>query len=131
MALDYGDCSMKACRWALTRLPGLGVEELIFLHVIEEGQALGAIEKATRELRRFVEALAEAPIPESVEVRYAVSQGKPADEVLAAAAAHKVDAIVMGTNSRSGLDRLLLGSVAESVVRGAPCTVVVVKPGPA
>ncbi len=131
MALDYSDSSAMACRWALSHLAGLGVDGLTFVHVLDgNAQALGAIEKATRELRRFVEALIGSPLPEAVEVRYSVVQGKPAAEVLAAASAHKADAIVMGTNSRSGLDRLLLGSVAETVVRGASCTVIVVKPGP-
>jgi nucleotide-binding universal stress UspA family protein len=36
----------------------------------------------------------------------------------------------MGTNGRTGFDRLFLGSVAEKVVRGAPCTVITVKPRP-
>lgn len=131
VALDYSDSSAMACRWALARLAGLGVEALTFVHVLDgNDRALGAIEKATRELRRFVEALVESPIPESVEVRYSVVHGKPAAEVLAAASAQKADAVLMGTNSRSGLDRLLLGSVAETVVRGAACTVIVVKPGP-
>lgn len=131
MALDYSECSTLACRWALARLEGLGVERVIFLHVLDAAPgALGAIEKATRELRRFVEALAGGALPGSVDVRYAAVHGKPADEILKAALAHKVDAVVTGTNSRTGLDRLLLGSVAESVVRGARCTVIVVKPGP-
>ena len=39
-----------------------------------------------------------------------------------------VDAIVMGTHGRKGLDRMLVGSVAERVVRDAPCTVIIVKP---
>ena len=36
--------------------------------------------------------------------------------------------IVMGTHGRKGLDRMLVGSVAERVVRDAPCTVIIVKP---
>ncbi len=131
VALDYGECSALACEWVLSRVEGLGVEALLFLHVRDGGPgSLGDIERATRELRRFVDALTEEPVAESVEVRYSVVQGKPADEILKAAASHKVDAVVMGTNGRTGLDRLLVGSVAEAVVRGAPCTVVVVKPTP-
>ena|SRR5437870_3520804 len=38
-----------------------------------------------------------------------------------------VDLIVMGTHGRTGLERLLMGSVAEQIVRGAPCSVLVVK----
>ena len=40
----------------------------------------------------------------------------------------EVDAVVMGTHGRKGFDRLLVGSVAEKVLRDAPCTVIIVKP---
>jgi nucleotide-binding universal stress UspA family protein len=55
-------------------------------------------------------------------------EGKPADEILAAAREWEADAIVIGTHGRSGVSRLVLGSTAESVVRQAPCPVLVVKP---
>jgi universal stress protein A len=132
VALDYSDCSKLACRWVLTRLSALKVEELIFHHSADPAFCtdLSGIERAAGELREFVAELAEDDIPRGLEVRYAVTAGKPAEEILAAAEAHQTDTIVMGTHGRTGLDRLLLGSVAESVVRMAPCTVVVVKPGP-
>jgi universal stress protein A len=132
-ALDFDECSTLACRWVLAHGGGLGAGAVIFHHVAEPGDPateVDEIEQATRELRRFVEGLsAEMPLPEGIEVRYAVSRGKPADEILRAARVQRADTIVMGTNSRKGFDRLLLGSVAESVVRAAPCTVIVVKPG--
>jgi nucleotide-binding universal stress UspA family protein len=55
-------------------------------------------------------------------------EGKPADQILAAAREWEADAIVIGTHGRSGVSRLMLGSTAESVVRHAPCPVLVVKP---
>jgi nucleotide-binding universal stress UspA family protein len=55
-------------------------------------------------------------------------EGKPADEILAAAREWVADAIVIGTHGRSGVSRLVLGSTAESVVRNAPCPVLVIKP---
>lgn len=55
-------------------------------------------------------------------------EGKPADEILSAAREWEADAIVIGTRGRSGVSRLVLGSTAESVVRHAPCPVLVVKP---
>jgi nucleotide-binding universal stress UspA family protein len=55
-------------------------------------------------------------------------EGKPADEILAAAREWEADAIVIGTHGRSGMSRLVLGSTAESVVRQALCPVLVVKP---
>jgi nucleotide-binding universal stress UspA family protein len=55
-------------------------------------------------------------------------EGKPADQILAAAREWEADAIVIGTHGRSGMSRLVLGSTAESVVRQAPCPVLVIKP---
>jgi nucleotide-binding universal stress UspA family protein len=54
-------------------------------------------------------------------------EGKPADELVAAAHEWHADLVVIGTHGRSGLDRLLLGSTAEAVVRNAPCPVLTVR----
>ena len=53
--------------------------------------------------------------------------GSPEHEILAFAAEQHVDLIVIGTHGRTGLSRLLMGSVAEAVVRHAPCPVLTVK----
>ncbi|MFI5042390.1 MAG: universal stress protein [Acidimicrobiales bacterium] len=56
--------------------------------------------------------------------------GDPATEILAAARAARADLIVMGTHGRTGLTRLLLGSVARNVLHHAECSVLVVHEGP-
>jgi len=53
---------------------------------------------------------------------------RPAPALLAAAQEHKVDLIVAGTQSKSGLERLLLGSTAEQLVRSSECPVLTVGP---
>jgi nucleotide-binding universal stress UspA family protein len=53
--------------------------------------------------------------------------GKPYMEIVKAAADLDVDLIVLGSHGRSGISHLLLGSVAEKVVRLAPCPVFTVK----
>jgi nucleotide-binding universal stress UspA family protein len=53
--------------------------------------------------------------------------GKPAEEILQVARDEAVDLIVMGTHGRTGLRHVLLGSIAETVVRTAPCPVFTVK----
>jgi nucleotide-binding universal stress UspA family protein len=53
--------------------------------------------------------------------------GDEADEIVRLAKAKGCDLIVMGTHGRSGLGRLLMGSVAEMVLRKAPCPVLTVK----
>jgi len=54
--------------------------------------------------------------------------GEPAAEIVAAAEDGKFDVIVVGTHGRTGLAHVLLGSVAERVVRRAPMPVITVRP---
>jgi nucleotide-binding universal stress UspA family protein len=53
--------------------------------------------------------------------------GVPWQEIVRLAVEEHADMIVMGTQGRTGLERLLLGSVAERVIRQAPCPVVTVR----
>ena len=52
---------------------------------------------------------------------------KPADVIVQFANAHNVDMIVLGTHGRTGLLHLLMGSVAESVMRQADCPVITIR----
>jgi nucleotide-binding universal stress UspA family protein len=53
---------------------------------------------------------------------------EPANEILRYAESANIDLIVIGTHGRTGLARVVLGSVAEDVVRRAPCPVLIVRP---
>jgi nucleotide-binding universal stress UspA family protein len=53
----------------------------------------------------------------------AVRLGTPSSEIVRYAEEHEIDVIVMGTHGRTGVARVLMGSVAEAVVRTAPCPV--------
>lgn len=66
----------------------------------------------------------------SVPVEYRVEMGRPADLILSAAEEARADLIVMGTHGRSGVRRLVMGSVAEEVNRKAVCPVVTVRGDP-
>jgi nucleotide-binding universal stress UspA family protein len=57
-----------------------------------------------------------------------VATGHPAERIVALAAAVDADVVVMGTHGRTGLKRWMLGSIAEEVVRRAPCGVFVIRP---
>ena len=57
----------------------------------------------------------------------AVAMGHPADTIVRVARERSADLIVMSTHGRTGLEHVLLGSVAEKVVRLAPCPVLTVK----
>ena len=67
------------------------------------------------------------PANPDIPVGHAVLEGDPAAEIVKYAADAGIDVIVLGTHGRTGVDRLLMGSVAEKVMRDAPCSVLVVK----
>lgn len=67
------------------------------------------------------------PVASGVEVEYHVLSGDAGDQIVNAARNANADMIVMGTHGKSGLARLLVGSVAESVMRHAPCPVLTVR----
>jgi len=67
------------------------------------------------------------PVDGSIPVHHVFLEGDPAAEIVRYATDAGIDLIVMGTHGRTGLERLLMGSVAEKVMREAPCSVLVVK----
>lgn len=62
-----------------------------------------------------------------INVVHRLETGDPAHEILRVAEEDHADLIVMGTHGRGGLSRLLMGSVAEAVMRKAPCPVITVR----
>jgi nucleotide-binding universal stress UspA family protein len=64
-----------------------------------------------------------------VEVREVVLEGHPVNEIIEFAENNEIDLIVLGTLGKTGLDRFLLGSVAEKVVRSSQVPVMVVRSG--
>jgi nucleotide-binding universal stress UspA family protein len=65
-----------------------------------------------------------------VAARSVLPVGVPHREIVKAAEKERADLLVIGTHGRTGLDRVLLGSIAERVVRLAPCPVLTVRPRP-
>ena len=57
-----------------------------------------------------------------------VIKGNPVDEIIDFAKREDIDMIVMGTHGRTGVSHMMIGSVAEKVVRLSPCPVLTVKP---
>ena len=67
------------------------------------------------------------PTDPTVPVVHKLLVGDPAEAIVQQAEAEHADMIVMGTHGRTGLTRMLMGSVAEAVVRRAACPVLTVK----
>lgn len=65
------------------------------------------------------------PADPGVPYAHRLSMGDPAAEIVRIAADEQAEMIVLGTHGRTGMSRLLMGSVAETIVRRAPCPVLV------
>lgn len=132
VALDSSDSSRLALQRAVQIAERAPPVELMVLTVIppqpDEVSEMGEFEHACDELRRMMDVVrAGHPLPAGVTVNYVAVRGSPAEEIANQARLHKSDAVVIGTHGRRGIDRLLLGSVAERVMRMAPCSVLAVK----
>jgi nucleotide-binding universal stress UspA family protein len=66
-------------------------------------------------------------VPATMTVETEIDVGRPARAIVAYADEHDVDEIVMGSHGREGVTRVLLGSVAETVVRRSPVPVTIVR----
>jgi nucleotide-binding universal stress UspA family protein len=134
---DFSESAASAEQQAVELARALGAE-IVLVHVASESplfrETLGTPKvRAVFEAQRkwATDTLAEratAVAARGVSARSLVRGGVAWQEIVRVAAEERADLIVMGTQGRTGLDRLLLGSVAERVVRQAPCPVLTVRP---
>jgi universal stress protein A len=82
-------------------------------------------DKADIHIKNFVKHLIHEKNAKDIKVEDRVIYGVPAPQILKIAEDEKFDLIVMGTHGRGGFSHLLLGSVAEKVLRQAPCPVMI------
>lgn len=87
------------------------------------------VEELSAEHRRALEQLATRRRRQAAFAPPVVEAADPRDLILTTAAQIDADLIVMGTHGRRGISRLVLGSVAEDIVRRAPCPVLAVRFG--
>lgn len=129
--MDFDHNSMAALRIA-RRLSQENRAKLYVIHVVPPVASLvisaPAIAQRSEEQSRTHLAEIERDELAAVDHETALRFGHPAEEVIAAAAEFKTELIVMATHGRTGVSHLLLGSVAEKVVREAPCLVMTVNP---
>jgi nucleotide-binding universal stress UspA family protein len=133
---DFSDCSDAAVRYGLELARKFGAT-LHLLHVVQdpatqpwaaEGFAVPVLE-AVDQWQKDAKARLDALIPSEDRARAVVSCSiaAPFPEILRYAADNDIDLIVMGTHGRGGVSHMLLGSIAEKVVRRAPCPVLTVR----
>ncbi len=134
---DFSDCSEEAWRVAQRMAAALG-SELVLTHVLvetplyEEGpftmeKAKRVYEAARNWAEESIERWAEAARGKGLQVRTALRTGVPYREIVELATDERAALVLIGTHGRGGLDRALLGSVADRVVRLSPCPVLTVR----
>lgn len=125
--VDYSDYSKRAAEYATVLAQQTG-SSLTFLHSylpeVTFGSQLSA-DTGEEERRQLTELHAHYPQPDGVDVRYEVRVGTPMETI--SQLAPEPDVIVLGTRGRTGLRRVLLGSVAEEIVRDVECPVIAIK----
>ena len=84
-------------------------------------------EEVDRAARERLSELLSAADREKFDAQLVTKKGSPFVEIIRYAKAHDIDLIVMGTHGRGPIAHMLLGSVAENVVRKAPCPVLTVR----
>jgi nucleotide-binding universal stress UspA family protein len=130
---DFSTSNEAGLAMATALARGTGAT-LLILHVEEPPMQYGAGEMYygipnpdTAEVQSMLKAI--RPTDDSVPCEHRLVTGDPATEIVRVADEEDVDLIVLGTHGRTGLRRLLMGSVAEAVVRRAECPVISFKPG--
>jgi nucleotide-binding universal stress UspA family protein len=142
IATDGSDASIEAARRAaqllrpadhvtllsvLTEVPGDdagGFEGSVYSAGEQEALWKQELAEAGEELERTAAALTSTAVDKRIEV------GDVSGTICKVAADLNVDVIVVGSHGRGALERLLLGSVSDQVVRHAPCPVLVIRPRP-
>lgn len=134
--VDGSEQAHRACEFVIREFPDAA---LVLLHVInpaEAGYSAQAsipsfseewYERETEQAEELFDEIAAAAEEVEMPVERVVEVGKPTRTIVEYAREHDVDQIVMGSHGRSGVSRILLGSVAENVVRRSPVPVTVTR----
>jgi nucleotide-binding universal stress UspA family protein len=135
---DFSGASRAAFATALTMSKSLNAT-LTIVYVIasfppmapEQYIDMGTLDRLEEQTRvwatRRLKALADRARKQGTRATTVLREGDVADEIVRIAKASRADLIVVGTHGRRGIPRFFLGSVAERVVRMAPCAVMSVR----
>ena len=128
---DFSDSSVAALRYAISAVDSTDRIEVVHVTpgptAVEPGIVWGDLSEATitgNINRHFEKTLTELGLPK---VKFTVLFGDPGSRIAEIAAERNAGIVVVSTHGRTGLSRLLLGSVAERIVRLSPCPVLVLR----
>lgn len=134
--VDFSEHGIRALRYAVA-LAAPRAAAIRLLHVVEVPDALFAdfdgevippvlLRQFQDEASRSLEQTAESLRRSHENVSHCLAVGRPFAEIVQVARDWQADLIVMPTHGRTGLEHVLIGSVAEKVVRKSPCPVLTV-----
>jgi nucleotide-binding universal stress UspA family protein len=127
---DFSAPSQQAMTYAFELAQKVGAK-LSLLHVIEVPvyaiEVSLPLQDLEQDARRGLARLLPEAAAAHVDVTRLVAMGVPYEQILKMATAEQVDLIVMATHGRTGLRHLAMGSIAERVVRMAPCPVLTIR----
>jgi nucleotide-binding universal stress UspA family protein len=138
--VDFSECSQEGLQYAIGFANEFGAR-VILVHATylgyiysSEGNAIydvrglqeAARENAERQMRELVRAVK----AEGIKLETAITEGSPVLDICALAKDHDVDLIIISTHGLTGLQHVLIGSIAEKVMRHASCSVLVVPSHP-
>ena len=136
--VDFSSHSDRAVRYAATLAGQVGAS-VELLHVVEDFFSIPAyseifvpnapdlVQTMVNDAAQRLELLKEGMFPHGAAVTTNVFIGRAAATIVDHARAGGFDLIVMGTHGRTGVTHLLMGSVAERVVRTSPCAVLTIR----
>jgi universal stress protein A len=126
---DFSEASRPAYRLACTLAKAHGAR-LVLVHILPKAPA-GSLDTEARKEQAWKCFVQLPPPSPCVPVEHRVLEGDPTEEILRIAREEPYEEIILGTHGRTGLSRILLGSVAEQILRRANQSVIVVKGCPA
>ncbi|WP_310599176.1 universal stress protein [Desulfobulbus sp.] len=135
--IDLREHSQTLTEVALAVANQLGAEKITFLHALPHlpdlndylPDTLGRLEAEFRaegegKMAAFLDLIKD----QAANIDGAVVDGEATEAILAYAREHRVDLIVIATHGAKGIEKILLGSVADQVIKGAPCPTLVFNP---
>jgi universal stress protein A len=138
VAIDFSKLSHEALDYAISLAEDVGAR-LSVLYVVEPMEFTGVdvlggtpiatqaiVEEHLKQAKREMERVRNRKLAKLEGATVTVRLGRPAEEIVALGGKGRSNLIVVGTHGRSGLSHLLMGSVAERVVRHANCPVLAV-----
>jgi universal stress protein A len=125
---DFSDLSSRGVRYACQLAKDVGAELIIFNVVLLDEANIIDKQEMERHRERLDKFIADkiADVSGSLKIRKIVDAGDAYGTILDCADNEHVDLIVMSSHGRSGLSRMLIGSVTDKILRGASCPVLVV-----